>query len=58
MNPRRVAGTAVVFVVALVTLTFVFGALFGSTGLGVGPAIAVAVGMAAAVWFATRPSTR
>jgi hypothetical protein len=54
MSSRQLGVMAVVFVVSLVALALVFGALFDDFAIGIGPAIAVSIGIAAAAYFAVR----
>lgn len=54
MPTKNLIAIIVTFVVAAVVLTFALQGLFDSTAMAVGPAIAIAVGIAAAVHFAMR----
>lgn len=54
MKGSKVAVVAIVFVVVTIALAFVFGALFDSYALGIGPAIAVAAGFGMAAYIAVR----
>lgn len=54
MDSKVMIPVALTFIIATVALTFAFRMMFDSTAIAVGPAIAVGVGIAAAVYFAMR----
>lgn len=57
MTTSQAVAAGFTFLVTAVALSFVFGLVFDSYALGIGPAIAVGVGVGAAVYFASRKSS-
>ncbi|WP_106848710.1 hypothetical protein [Blastococcus sp. Marseille-P5729] len=54
MQSKQMLAVTLTFIIAAVALTFAFMQFFDSAAIAIGPAIAVAVGIAAAVYFAMR----
>lgn len=54
MQSKQILAVTLTFIVAAVVLTVVFMQFFDSVGIAICPAIAVAAGIAAAVYFAAR----
>lgn len=58
MTTSQAVTAGIAFLVTAVALSVVLGLVFDNVALGIGPAIAIAVGVAAAVHFAGRRSNR